>query len=309
MSVVELERPPARPRRRSIIAPLGDALARHVRLIRAMQWAVVGVYLVLLVVPTLLPLPDRTAHIWNDLVLFAQFAFWGVWWPFVLLSMVLVGRAWCGLFCPEGALAEFVSEHGRGGAVPRWVKWRGWPFVAFTGTTVYGQLISVYQYPGPVLVILGGSTAGAMAIGYLYGRNKRVWCRYLCPVNGVFGLLAKLAPIHFRVDAEGWEASRRAGNSAVRPVNCAPLVALPKMRGNHDCHMCGRCSGFRDAIAPRRPAAEQRNRRRCRRDAAALGDGASHLRPDGRRHRRLPLERQPLFRVLEADHRDLARRP
>lgn len=242
--------PEARIRRpHRLLAPLGDLLMRHARLIRRMQWVVVAVYVVLLVVPTLLPLPDRTAHIWSNLVLFAQFAFWGLWWPFVLLSMVLVGRAWCGLFCPEGTLSEIASEHGRWGAVPRWIQWRGWPFVAFAGTTIYGQLVSVYQYPAPVLVILGGSTAAAMAVGYLYGRNKRVWCRYLCPVNGVFGLLAKLAPIHFRVDADAWTASRRAGNAAIRPVNCAPLVALPKMRGNHDCHMCGRCSGFRDAIA------------------------------------------------------------
>ena len=233
---------------RSRLAPLGDALMRHARLIRAMQWVVVAVYLLLLVVPVLLPLPDRAAHIWSNVVLFAQFAFWGLWWPFVLLSMVLVGRAWCGLFCPEGALAEVMSEHGRGFAVPRWIRWRGWPFVAFAGTTVYGQLVSVYQYPRPVLVVLGGSTAAAMLVGYLYGRSKRVWCRYLCPVNGVFGLLAKLAPVHFRVDPAGWEASRRAGNAAVRSVNCAPLVALPTMRGNHDCHMCGRCSGFRNAI-------------------------------------------------------------
>ncbi len=227
---------------------IGDWMMRHGGLIRRTQWVVVFFYLALIVVPVALPLPTRTAHIWNNVTLFAQFVFWGIWWPFVLISMVLVGRVWCGVLCPEGALAEFASRHGRGNPAGRFVTWRGWPFVAFALLTIYGQLVSVYQYPGAVLVVLGGSTAGAMVVGFLYGRSKRVWCRYLCPVSGVFGLLTKLAPFHFRVDQEAWRHSRQT-HEPIRPVNCAPLVPLSAMRGSSGCHMCGRCSGFRGAIA------------------------------------------------------------
>jgi len=76
---------------------LGDGMRRHGRLIRAVQWAVVLVYAVLLVLPALLPLPDSQARLVNNLTLLAQFIFWGLWWPFVLLSMVLFGR--CGAAC------------------------------------------------------------------------------------------------------------------------------------------------------------------------------------------------------------------
>ncbi|MGA3303549.1 MAG: 4Fe-4S binding protein [Methylovirgula sp.] len=236
------------------IAALGHWLKRNQRLIQTVQWIVVGVYFTLIIVPTFLPLPDRTAHLWNNLTLLAQFCFWGIWWPLVLVSMMLIGRAWCGLLCPEGSLTEAVSRHGRGMAIPGWLKWKAWPFVAFSCTTIYGQMISVYQYPKPVLLILGGSTAGALVIGYLYGRNKRVWCRYLCPVNGVFGLLAKLAPLHFAVDTAAWERARVHAPGAthalpkIATINCAPLVAIRTMKGASDCHMCGRCDGFRDAV-------------------------------------------------------------
>lgn len=225
----------------------GTWLRSNQQTIRAVQWCVVLAYVMLIVVPAFLPLPPRTAHLWDNLTLAAQFMFWGIWWPFVLISMVLVGRAWCGLFCPEGALTEFASRHGRGHAVPRWITWGGWPFVAFVCTTVYGQMVSVYQYPKPALLILGGSTVTAMVVGYFYGHGKRVWCRYLCPVNGVFGLLAKLAPVHFRVDAEAWRASQARHEHAER-INCAPLVPIRIMRGAGSCHMCGRCEGFRGAV-------------------------------------------------------------
>lgn len=231
-----------------MLRQFGDWLMRNQRAIRAGQWAVVGVYIVLVAVPALLPLPQPTAHIWTNLTLLAQFAFWGIWWPFVLLSMVLVGRMWCGLLCPEGALSETASSHGKGYAVPRWIKWKGWPFAAFAGTTIYGQMLSVYQYPKPVLVILGGSTLAAVVVGYRYGRSKRVWCRYLCPVTGVFGLLSKLAPVHFRVDRAEWNSWQKPEGARVSPVNCAPLVPIYNMRGGSMCHMCGRCSGFRGAV-------------------------------------------------------------
>ncbi|MGF6305410.1 polyferredoxin [Paraburkholderia sp. WC7.3d] len=242
------------------LAAAGQWMQRHGALIRGIQWVVVALYAFLIIVPALMPLPDDTAHLWNNLTLAAQFVFWGIWWPFVLLSMVMLGRVWCGVLCPEGALAEFASKFGRGRAIPHWMRWGGWPFVAFGITTIYGQMVSVYQYPKAVLLVLGGSTFAAIVIGLLYGREKRVWCKYLCPVNGVFSLLARLAPFHYKVDEDAWRRSYTNGEHGHRviPINCAPLVPLRNMKGAADCHMCGRCSGHRDAIALtwRKPSTE-----------------------------------------------------
>jgi hypothetical protein len=273
---------------RNRLARLGDWMARHRRAILAIQWVIVIFYTVLVALPAFLPHPLPESRLFSGnygassfidpslclasgepvlqektptliplhdkLVLFAQFAFWGIWWPFVILSMMLMGRVWCGVFCPEGALTEFVSRHGRGGAIPRWVRWGGWPVVAFALTTIYGQLISVYEYPKAVLVILGGSTVAAMAAGYLWGKGKRVWCRYLCPVSGVFALLARLAPFAFRVDRSAWERhpEKRAA------VDCAPLLDVKHLPGMSQCHACGRCSDHREAVTltPRSPNAE-----------------------------------------------------
>ena len=235
---------------RSLLARTGDWIKRHDRPIRRLQWLVIALYAVLVIVPVLLPLPDDTAHLWSNLTLAAQFVFWGIWWPFVLLSMVLLGRVWCGVLCPEGTLSEIASKYGRGRAIPHWMRWRGWPFMAFALTTVYGQMVSVYQYPKAVMLVLGGSTVAAIAVGLVYGREKRVWCKYLCPVNGVFSLLARLSPLHYRVNEDAWRASYTHGEHGHRviPVNCAPLVPLRGMQGGADCHMCGRCSGHREAI-------------------------------------------------------------
>lgn len=283
---------PGRPPR-GRLARLGDWMAHHRRAILAAQWVVVAFYAVLVALPAFLPQPNPEARLfsggwgassfidpnlcitpnegapprlalqdkapsvaaWHErLVLLAQYLFWGIWWPFVILSIMLMGRVWCGVLCPEGALAEFASRRGRGGAIPRWLRWAGWPFVAFVLTTVYGQLISVYEYPQAALLILGGSTLAAMLVGYLYGRGKRVWCRYLCPVTGVFALLARIAPLHFKVDRAQWH--RYPQRTAA--VDCAPLLNVSRLDGMAQCHACGRCSGHRDAVAlaARSPHAE-----------------------------------------------------
>lgn len=239
------------------LAALGTRMARSRRWIMGVQWAIVAIYAILIVVPTVVPLPGRLDHVWNHVTVFAQFAFWGIWWPGVLLSMILVGRLWCGVLCPEGALTESASRHGLGRALPRWIAWKGWPFVAFVSTTIYGQMISVYQYPGPVLVILGGSTAAAIVVGLIWGRDKRVWCRYLCPVGGVFGLVSKLAPVHFRVDRPTWDRWQKPVGSPMPRVDCAPLVPIRTLESNSPCHMCGRCSGFRDAVTLARRSPNQ----------------------------------------------------
>ncbi len=229
----------------SRLEKIGLALRRHRGKIIALQWAVVVIYASLVVIPAFLPLPPESAHLWDNLRLFAQFCFWGLWWPGVMIATVTMGRVWCGLFCPEGFLSEWVSRYGRGKAVPGWLKWAGWPFLAFVATTVYGQLVSVYEYPQAALLVLGGSTVAALGLGLLYGREKRIWCRYLCPASGVFAVLAKIAPMHYKVDRAAWD--RHEGDFA--PVNCAPLVDVRRMTSASECHACGRCAGQREAVA------------------------------------------------------------
>lgn len=233
---------------------LGDWLARRRVAVQRIQWVVIVFYAVFVTVPAFLPLPAGGATIVSNLTLAAQFLFWGIWWPFVIVSVMLMGRVWCGLLCPEGALTEFASRHGRGGSIPRWIRWSGWPFVAFVMTTIYGQLISVYEYPKAALLILGGSTIVAILVGYLYGRGNRVWCRFLCPVSGVFGLLARLAPVHFAVDRAQWDYYPQR----TKAIDCPTLISVRQMRGAVHCHACGRCSGHRGAVqlTGRSPEAE-----------------------------------------------------
>jgi len=227
------------------IALVGKWLGEHQQFIRRTQWAIIIFYALLIVIPVFLPLPDESATLFHHLTVFAEFAFWGIWWPFVILSIILFGRLWCGVLCPEGSLSEIANKYGRGKSIPRWMRWGGWPFVAFGLTTLYGQMTSVYQYPKPVLLILGGSTMAAMVVGFLYGKSSRVWCKYLCPVTGVFALLARLAPWRYQPMQTTWDQNQL---KQLNRVGCPTLLPLPKMTGAANCLMCGKCAKSMSAI-------------------------------------------------------------
>lgn len=144
----------------------GLALRRHPRRIATLQGLLVVVYAAVVLVPVLLP---GSGPAW-----LAQFMNWGLWWPLAILSVLLAGRAWCGLLCPEGALTEWVSRRGLGRPIPPWMRRGGWPLAGFVAVTLYGQLADVYASPSAAALLLGGSTATALLVGLLYGPRQGV---------------------------------------------------------------------------------------------------------------------------------------
>lgn len=224
----------------------GDLLQRRQDVIRRVQWSFVGFYYFLLIVPAILPQPVNRAGILSSLAGWAEIIFWGVWWPGVILSMMLFGQFWCGVFCPDGTVTEWASRHGRGGKIPAWVRWSGWPILAFSVVVVYEHLSNAYQAPRAILLSVGGASLLALVCGYFLGRGKRIWCRYLCPASSLFSLLARCAIFYFKVDRRAWDA---APKPLPRAVDCPPLLDVRRLRSNEKCSMCGRCSGHRNAVA------------------------------------------------------------
>jgi hypothetical protein len=39
----------------------------------------------------------------------AEAVFWGLWWPGVILSMMVFGQVWCGVLCPDGTIILAVA--------------------------------------------------------------------------------------------------------------------------------------------------------------------------------------------------------
>ncbi len=230
-----------------MIRDFGDRLYRRQDVVRWLQWAVVLLYGLLLVAPVVWPRAGVAR--------LTEILFWGIWWPGVIGSMMLVGQFWCGVFCPDGTVTEFISRRGRGGKAPEWLRWAWWPLVIYAGLTLLSDGFQAHRSAWGTLLVVGGMSVAGMAAGAVYGRGKRVWCRYLCPVASLFSLLSRCSMLHFKVDRRRWEAAPRP---VPKPVDCPLLLDVRRLTSNEKCNMCGRCSGHRDAVelAWRRPGSE-----------------------------------------------------
>lgn len=154
-------------------------------------------FLALLFLPLFLSEAPEQATPFTHFSVFANSIMWGVWFPLVFLSVIFTGRSWCGLLCPMGAASEWANKKGLQRTVPRWLKWEGTPVVSFIIVTILGQTVGVRDHPEAIAEVFGGTLLFAILIGYLYGRNKRTWCRHMCPIGLLLGVFSRLGAVQF----------------------------------------------------------------------------------------------------------------
>ena len=224
---------------------LGDYLAKRRDVIARMQWVMAALYVFLLIAPFAGFLSTGASDFAARAARWEEALFWGVWWPGVILTSMIFGQVWCGLFCPDGAFTETASRHGLQWKPARWLDKAPWPVLAFAVLTTVSELADAHRSAAGTLVVVGGASILAIAFGLAFGRGKRIWCRWLCPAASMFSLLARCAILHFAVDRAQWDrAPRRSG-----AVDCPLLLDVRRLRSNEKCNMCARCSGHRNAVA------------------------------------------------------------
>ena len=188
------------------------------------------VFAALIFIPPFLPLPAEDAVIRNNFILMARFLIWGLWFPLMLLSVVLFGRLWCGLLCPQGALSEYAGKIGLNKPIPRWMRWGWMPVTSFIFITTLAQLIGARDYPLAAMEVLGGTMVLAAIVGFVYASGWRPWCRYLCPIGPLLGIFSRLGAVNF-------EKYNKAASACVCPtfINTSNKVA------SSNCIECFRC--------------------------------------------------------------------
>jgi hypothetical protein len=187
-------------------------------------------FLVLTVMPAFLPMPQEDAGITGDFTLLAKTLIWGAWFPLMLFSVIIFGRLWCGLLCPQGALSEFAGNIGLNRPIPRWMRWGGVPILSFIAVTAFGQVVGVRDYPLPALLVLGGTMVMAMTVGFVYASRHRPWCRYLCPIGPLLGVFSRLGAVSLERDGGD-------GRGCV----CPTFINTSTKASSAECIECFRC--------------------------------------------------------------------
>lgn len=176
---------------------------------------------------------------------FATVTLWTLWWPLLPLSYLLLGRLWCGV-CPIAKVGDLVQRLLR----PR----RAWPGrrLKVAGVWVMSLLFLLLTWADRVWNITGSPAAtgwllalilaGAVVFFVLY--QRRVWCRYVCPLGALSGIYATTAVVELRADPQVCLTRCKTKDCYVgneRAAGC-PLFEFPQtLESNRNCNLCGNC--------------------------------------------------------------------
>ena len=205
--------------------------------------AMILVFLVLIAVPAFLPAPSESDGLSSNFVLFSKFMVWGLWFPLVFISVIFLGRFWCGTLCPQGALTEYANKKTLNKPVPRLLA-SGWvPVSSFIVITIAGQVLGVRDYPLATLELFGITTLAAVLTGFLFSRERRVWCRYLCPVGPLLSVFSRLGAISFENKVtpfhKGGLGGIRSGKG--KAYLCPTFINTQTKTATSNCIECFKC--------------------------------------------------------------------
>ena len=169
---------------------------------------------------------------------------WIVGWPLLVFSFFFLARTWCsvcGLAAP-GWLAQLVRKPER--PTPAWIRrYSGW-IMAFLCVLLFWIETTWNAYHSPHLTagIILAITLGSLFFSIFY--QRRVWCRYLCPLGAINALFSMPAVIELRANSQ--MCANRCANHLCyhgdQEQGGCPMFRHPFLvDNNRDCILCGQC--------------------------------------------------------------------
>jgi transcriptional regulator with AAA-type ATPase domain/NAD-dependent dihydropyrimidine dehydrogenase PreA subunit len=169
---------------------------------------------------------------------------WAMWWPMLTVSWLVGARIWCSV-CPMGAVNDLLNRVGKKKfKVPALIRDHGIYLSAIgLGVIIWAEAASKMPYsPMATGLLLLSIAAFAVLSGIFY--ERRLWCRYLCP-------LGRLAAIFSGCSIVEWRSNSSICNSTCKDNSCykgnettkgCPLYQGPfSLSSNQNCILCGNC--------------------------------------------------------------------
>jgi polyferredoxin len=173
----------------------------------------------------------------------------------VAVSVLLLGRSFCGWVCPFGSIMEWLGRLGRRASfdvknIPpvverllRSIKYFILALIVF-GTYSTGRMVFAEYDPYPALFHFGVwtevSSAAIVVLALTLTSSifiERAWCRYACPLGAITAIISKVSILKVASNVNACKGCRTCSDS-----KCTMGLKRNDLNGNNaECIMCLRC--------------------------------------------------------------------
>lgn len=169
---------------------------------------------------------------------------WIIWWALLPWSFLFLGRVWCAV-CPVGTLGEWAQRLGGwqrrlpGQFLKKYGVWL--MAVTFLFLTWADRVWNVTGSPRATGVLLSIILAGSLVAGLAF--QRRVWCRYLCPIGAFSGLYSMAGALELRARPDVCRGCKtKECYSGNEKADGCPFYQFPAtMDSNRNCSICANC--------------------------------------------------------------------
>ena len=168
----------------------------------------------------------------------------GFWEPIFVLCTFLGARAWCGI-CPIGGMSAVISRRaGLGLKVPASIKKSGVFLIGFGIIVIFWaeSAFEMLHSPRATAVLVFSIVMLAAITSLIY--ERRTWCRYLCPLGGLAGILSTSSVVELRSNYGVCTNDCKKHGCYIGTADSegCPMFEAPfQLKSNLYCVLCGKC--------------------------------------------------------------------
>lgn len=170
----------------------------------------------------------------------ANLIVWGVWWPFLVISIVLGSRSWCG-YCPMSVISEAATSLKKNfTAIPQILgRHGGWIGITGFALIILAEHTShMFTQARPTAFLLLAILSGATITNLFFGR--RAWCKYLCPLGRMVAHSSALSLMELGSNSNVC-SSQCQTHDCVKDRNCPMGLHPSAATATKDCVLCLSC--------------------------------------------------------------------
>jgi len=169
---------------------------------------------------------------------------WAVGWPTMIFGAFIWARFWCSL-CPMGAIGHLAKKLiSFDIPFPAFLKQKSDLIIATSAMFIIWIEIATDLRSSPFNTGLLLLSIMLFAVFFSIVFERQSWCRYLCPLGGMMGVLAKVSPFELRADRNVCAIQCSSNECFVGTPShegCPFGQMAPSLRSNRFCKLCGNC--------------------------------------------------------------------